>query len=101
MMDMEPLGDCKMKEDVEKCIEMFSKDKTLFFAHFRDVEGTAEDFHETFHYNGKTDMYRAMKKYYECGFDGLMRPDHVPTIYGDDNFYPAYAFWVILSLQAI
>lgn len=79
-----------MGEDVEKCIEMFSKDKTLFFAHFRDVEGTAEDFHETFHYNGKTDMYRAMKKYYECGFDGLMRPDHVPTMYGDDNSYPAY-----------
>ena len=31
-----------------------------------------------------------MKNYYECGFDGLMRPDHVPTMYGDDNSYPAY-----------
>lgn len=82
-----------MGEDIEKCIETFCNDKTLFFAHFRDIVGTAEDFHETFHHCGKTDMYRAMKKYYECGFDGLLRPDHVPTMYGDNNAKPAYGIY--------
>lgn len=79
-----------MGENVEECIELFGKDKTLFFAHFRDIEGTAENFYETFHHAGKTDMYRALKKYYDIGFEGLIRPDHVPTMYGDDNSNPAY-----------
>lgn len=82
-----------MGEDIEKSIETFSNDGTLFFAHFRDIEGTKEDFHEVFHHAGKTDMYRAMKKYYECGYDGLIRPDHVPTMYGDDNSLPAYGIY--------
>ena len=80
-----------MGEDIEKSIRRFAENKTLFFAHFRDVKGDRTNFQETFHHNGKTDMYRAMKTYYEVGFDGCMRPDHVPTMYGDNNDMPAYA----------
>lgn len=79
-----------MGEDIPTCIRRFSANKTLFFAHFRDVAGDKYDFHETFHHNGKTDMYEAMKTYYECGFEGVCRPDHVPTMYGDTNDMPSY-----------
>lgn len=80
-----------MGEDIIKCIHSFAKDETLFFVHFRDIVGDAEDFHETYHNKGKTDMYMAMKTYYDVGFDGIMRPDHVPTMYGDSNDQPAYS----------
>ena len=80
-----------MGEDIEASIRRFAANKTLFFMHFRDIKGDKNDFQETFHHNGKTDMYNAMKTYYEVGFDGCVRPDHVPTMYGDNNDMPSYA----------
>ena len=80
-----------MGEDIPACIHRFADAGTLHFAHFRDVRGTADHFRETWHYAGMTDMYACMKAYYEVGFQGVMRPDHVPTMYGDDNTTPGYA----------
>lgn len=80
-----------MEEDIPTAIRRFAANKTLFFAHFRDIIGEKNDFQETYHHMGKTDMYEAMKTYYEVGFDGCMRPDHVPTMYGDNNDVPSYA----------
>ncbi|MBR1705944.1 MAG: mannonate dehydratase [Bacteroidales bacterium] len=62
----------------------------LFFVHLRDVRGTAEDFHETFHDDGPTDMAAMLRLYREVGFDGPLRSDHVPTMAGEDNASPSY-----------
>jgi len=77
-------------DDIPATIRRFAKQNKLFFVHFRDVRGTAEKFEETFHDDGKTDMYEAMKAYAECGFDGPARPDHVPTMEGESNEHPGY-----------
>ena len=60
------------------------------YVHFRDVRGTRDNFVETFHDNGPTDMAAAMRAYREIGFTGPMRPDHVPQLYGEDDGEPAY-----------
>jgi mannonate dehydratase len=60
------------------------------FVHFRDIRGTARRFVETFHDDGPTNMLEAMRCYREIGFDGVMRPDHVPTLAGDANDTPGY-----------
>lgn len=60
------------------------------YVHFRDVRGTAEDFVETFHDNGPTDMVAAMRALRDVGFDGPLRPDHVPQLYGEDDGEPGY-----------
>lgn len=60
------------------------------YVHFRDVRGSAESFDETFHDNGPTDMAAAMRAYREVGFDGPMRPDHVPQMVGEDDGEPGY-----------
>jgi mannonate dehydratase len=60
------------------------------FVHFRDVKGTVEHFQETFHDAGQTDMPACMDAYYEIGFEGPMRPDHVPTLAGEPNTRPGY-----------
>ncbi len=54
------------------------------------VRGTPERFVETFHDEGQTDMFAAMRAYKEVGFDGPARPDHVPTLIGEDNTNPGY-----------
>ncbi len=79
-----------MGEDIPSAIHHFGELGKIFFVHFRDVEGNRWRFHETFHDDGKTDMYRAMRAYYEVGFDGIARPDHVPTMLGEDNTHPSY-----------
>lgn len=53
------------------------------FVHVRDVKGTPDHFIETFHDEGPTDMYEAIRAYGEVGFDGVMRPDHVPVLAGE------------------
>lgn len=60
------------------------------FVHFRDVQGTASDFRETFHDAGQTDLPECMRAYDEIGFAGPMRPDHVPTMDGEANTRPGY-----------
>ncbi len=80
-----------MGEDIYSLAKEWCGKKKIFFVHFRDVEGTKEKFHETFHDNGPTDMVRMLKIYSKGGFTGPIRPDHAPTIEGEANDRPGYA----------
>ena len=80
-----------MGEDIAALAREWCELKKVFFVHFRDVEGTREHFHETFHDNGPTDMVQMLRLYGECGFNGPMRPDHAPTMEGESNDHPGYA----------
>ena len=78
-----------MTDDLPAVIRQFA-DK-IFFVHMRDVAGTAGKFEETFHDAGQTDMVACMRAYRDIGFDGVLRPDHVPTMAGDDNEHAGYS----------
>lgn len=78
----------EMGVNIPETIRLFG-DK-IFFVHFRNLRGTAENFVETFHDDGDTDMLAAMRAYKEIGFEGPIRPDHVPTMEGDANDTPGY-----------
>ena len=80
-----------MGEDVCEVIRHFGREGKIFFVHFRDVCGTRECFHETFHDNGQTNMAQAIDAYREAGFDGPVRVDHVPTMAGESADLPGYA----------
>lgn len=80
-----------MGGDIPSLIRHFGKRKKIFFAHFRDIRGTAEKFVEAFHDDGQTDMFECMKCYKEIGFEGCMRPDHVPAMAGEENINPGYS----------
>jgi mannonate dehydratase len=79
--------------DIPAAIEFFGKKNAIHFVHFRDVRENKYNFQETFHDDGKTDMYRAMKAYYKIGFKGPIRPDHVPTMHLDSNEHAGYSTW--------
>lgn len=80
-----------MGEDVCACIRHFGRRNKLFYVHFRDVVGLREQFRESFHDNGQTDMADAVRAYIEQGFAGPIRVDHVPTMAGEDNQNPGYS----------
>lgn len=80
-----------MDADIPATIRLFGRDLgQIHFVHFRDIRGSAAKFEETFHDDGKTNMLEAMRTYFEVGFDGPMRPDHVPTMAGEPNDRPSY-----------
>lgn len=80
-----------MGEDLPATIRRFGKMGKITFVHFRDIRGDKNAFEETWHDDGQSDMYGCMRAYYEVGFDGVARPDHVPTMVGEPNDRPSYA----------
>ncbi|MEA3408551.1 MAG: mannonate dehydratase [Chloroflexota bacterium] len=74
----------EMGVDVPETIRYFGEQKKIFFAHFRNVRGAVPSFYETFHDEGDTDMFAALKAYCDVGFDGPMRPDHYPAMEGEE-----------------
>lgn len=78
-----------MGENIVETIRHFGR--KIFFVHFRDVRGTKECFHETFHDNGPTDMAAVIRAYHEIGFEGYGRVDHVPLLAHEVTDRPGYA----------
>lgn len=78
-----------MTDDLPAAIRQFGN--KISFVHFRDVQGVPTKFEETWHDAGKTDMLACMKAYRDIGFDGVLRPDHVPTVEGDSNSNAGYS----------
>lgn len=78
-------------DDLPGVIRHFGRQDKIFFVHFRDVRGTPEKFEETWHDAGKTDMLACMQAYRDIGFEGVLRPDHVPTVEGDSNANAGYS----------
>ena len=83
-----------MGADIPKLVRRWGKD-VISFVHFRSVQDLSgaipsTKFTECFHDEGQIDMYEAMKAYYDIGFEGPLRPDHVPTMAGETNERPGY-----------
>lgn len=78
-----------MDEDIVATARRFA-DK-IVFVHFRDVAGAREDFTETFHDDGPTDMAAMLRLYADLGFAGPIRVDHVPSMAGEEDLPHGYA----------
>lgn len=72
-----------MGEDIRELAHKWLREKRIAFLHIRDIEGDRENFRETFHDNGPTDMVEMLKIYKGHGFDGPIRPDHAPAMFGE------------------
>jgi len=82
-----------MTDDLPAVIRHFGRQGKIFFVHFRDVRGTPAHFTETWHDEGQTDMLACLKAYRDIGFEGVLRPDHVPTVAGDSNEQAGYSIY--------
>jgi mannonate dehydratase len=82
----------KPGEQIYDVIRHFGKQGKIFNVHFRNIAGGFLNFRETFIDDGDVDMLKAMRVYKEIGYDGMMMPDHVPTIEGDTSNLQGFAF---------
>ena len=73
-------------DDIYEMIRYFGERRKILYVHFRNVSGQVPKFHEEFVNTGYVDMYKAMKIYYEVGFDGFFIDDHVPNTYQDTEW---------------
>ena len=79
-----------MSEDIPAVIRHYGSRRKIFFVHFRDIQGNASCFEETFHDEGMTDMKACIEAYRSVGFDGVVRTDHAPIMAGEQGDNPAY-----------
>jgi mannonate dehydratase len=80
----------EMNGDICALIHRFGP--RIHFVHVRDAVGGPTRFEETFHDNGPTDMVAAFEAYHDIGFDGPLRPDHVPLLHGEAGQADGYSF---------
>ena len=82
----------KPGEQIFDVIRYFGSRGKIFNVHFRNISGGFLNFRETFIDDGDVDMLKAMRVYTEVGYDGMMMPDHVPTVEGDGDRLQGFAF---------
>jgi mannonate dehydratase len=87
-------------EEIYEVIRYFGTRNKIFNVHFRNIKGKFLNFQETFPDDGDVDMIRAMRVYQEIGYDGMIMPDHVPSVPGDEQSAQAFAF-AIGYIQAL
>ena len=79
-------------EQIFDVIRYFGQRRKIFNVHFRNIAGRFGNFRETFIDDGDVDMLKAMRVYKEIGYDGMIMPDHVPSIEGDAGNLQGFAF---------
>ena len=82
----------KPGEEIYDVIRYFGSRGRIFNVHFRNIKGGFGNFQETFPDNGDVDFIKAARVYKEVGYDGMLMPDHVPTIQGDTGKSQAFAY---------
>lgn len=70
----------EMGIDVYDAIRHFANMDKIGYVHFRNVRGIVPDYTEVFIDEGDMDMVKAVQTYAECGYKGLLMPDHTPEI---------------------
>ena len=79
-------------EQIHDVIRWFGSRGKIFNVHFRNIRGGFLKFQETLPDDGDVNMPHALRTYREIGYEGMIMPDHVPTIEGDPDRYKAFAF---------
>jgi mannonate dehydratase len=82
----------KPGEQIFDVIRYFGSRKKIFNVHFRNIRGGFLNFQETFPDDGDVNLVKAARTYQEVGYDGMLMPDHVPRIPGDEGGHQAFAF---------
>jgi mannonate dehydratase len=87
--------------NVLRGIHHFGPRGRIVYVHFRDVQGTGDQFAECFPGEGNLDVTTVMRALKEVGFTGCLIDDHVPKMVGDEGWHPrgrAYSTGYLMGL---
>lgn len=78
--------------DVYKATELYVKQNKIAYIHFRNVRGKVPNYVETFIDEGDIDMPRILKILQDNNFEGVIIPDHAPSMTCPGGWYAGMAF---------
>lgn len=87
-----------MGKDVLETIRYFGERNKIFKVHFRNVSAPLPHFVETFVDDGYQDMYQVMRTLRAVDFNGVVIPDHIPTMANDHRVGTAYTIGYMKAL---
>jgi mannonate dehydratase len=90
------------EETVMEMINEFVPQKRIHMVHFRDVQGTVENFSECFLGEGRYNPATIMKALHSHQYEGLILDDHVPFLTSDTRWghtARAYTFGYLKGLK--
>lgn len=79
-------------KEIGDVIRYFGSRKKIFNVHFRNIKGKFGNFQETLPDNGSVNFVKTVRIYKEVDYDGMLMPDHVPHIDGDEGGRQAFAY---------
>lgn len=79
-------------KEIHDVIRYFGSRGKIFNVHFRNIKGGFLNFQEVMPDEGDVNMIAAARTYKEVGYSGMLMPDHVPRIDGDQGGRQAFAF---------
>ena len=88
-------------EGVQDAIRWFGSRGKIFYVHFRDVRGAANDFTECLLGDGNCNPVETIRALKEVGFNGFLIPDHVPQMEGDDDYCDRGRAWTVGYMKAL
>lgn len=89
------------QENVLRGIRHFGPKGQIAYVHFRDVQGTGDNFAECFIGEGNLGVTTVMQTLKQVGFTGFMIDDHVPHMVDDEGWAPrgrAYSTGYLMGL---
>ena len=66
--------------DIYEAVDRYAGQQKIAYVHFRNVKGKVPNYHEVFVDEGDVDMVRTLRLYKKHGYDGVLIPDHTPSL---------------------
>ncbi len=66
--------------DIYETVEQYAAQNKLAYVHFRNVRGKVPSYYEVFIDEGDTDMIRILRILYKHNYQGVLIPDHTPSM---------------------
>lgn len=90
--------------DVYESIDQYASQNRIGYIHFRNVRGKVPHYKETFIDDGDIDMLRALEILHKNQYQGVLIPDHCPSMSCDAPWHAGMAYalgYIKAALQSI
>lgn len=88
-------------EGVAEAIRYFGERRRISYVHFRDVQGSVEDFTECYLGDGNCDPGESVRALKQVNFNGFIIPDHVPRMVDDTDWCHRGRAWTVGYIKAL
>ncbi|MCH5373577.1 MAG: mannonate dehydratase [Planctomycetes bacterium] len=78
--------------DVYEATQQYASQGAIAYVHFRNIRGKVPNYEEVFIDEGDIDMLRVLRILRDCEYDGVLIPDHTPSLDCDAPWHAGMAY---------